>query len=94
MQHILNLLLHDVPINHRVERRFGVGAEPTGVKEGSGCLVLFGVEHGGVVRAETHEEGSSVEVAGGSVVRIEDHCLIPLVVIVNVIQVKWFVIHD
>ena len=47
------------------------------------------------MRAETHEEGSNVEVAaGGSVIRIEDHCLIPLVVIVNVIQVKWFVIHD
>ena len=84
MQHILHLLLDDIPINHGIEGCFGIGTETTCVLEGSGSFVLFGVEHAGVVWAETHEEG----VVGGGcdgVVCVEDHGLVRIVMLVDVV---------
>jgi hypothetical protein len=59
-QHIPQLLLDGVPIDEGAPGLLGIATQTARVAEGTGALLLLGVQHGGIVGAKPHQEDLAV----------------------------------
>ena len=72
-QDVAQLLLDGVPINEGAPGLLGISTQTAGVAEGPAALLLLGVQHGGIVGAEFHQQDLGVvdgagTAAGGCVI--------------------------
>ncbi len=73
-QDVAQLLLDGIPINEGAPGLLGISTQTAGVAEGPGALLLLGVQHGGIVGAEFHQQdlgvvdGAGAAAAGGCVI--------------------------
>ena len=65
-QDVAQLLLDGVPINEGAPGLLGISTQTAGVAEGPGALLLLGVQHGGIVWTEFHQQDLGVVDGAGA----------------------------
>ena len=65
-QDVAQLLLDGVPINEGAPGLLGISTQTAGVAEGPAALLLLGVQHGGIVGAEFHQQDLGVVDGAGA----------------------------